>query len=280
MKIADIRPTLHEDAESDAAMYSRANAIVKAVARYTWDHDDPKNGFGLQPIQINFSTNQKFGGTMYMVTPTMVPGLPKDLVIAAGMKGEGSDGAMIHVPALAQHFPGVEYMVIVYCLTSDSAEQARTRLSGSLRVHQILLHELTHYFDEKEKGLIDKNTGYSTNTVYPNKDAKNKAYFNDGKEINAYFHEIAERFTTLIHDLRKDPEEGLMIAELLGFSEDFPTALKGALSHARSYDGNIKPFLQFLKAPRYKRMVGRLYKLHQLAVQLMNQASAKQKEAA
>lgn len=152
--------------------------------------------------------------------------------------------------------------IIIHGLDHVTAEDVRS-LVNSTEFLQLFHHEFMHIQDyiRSNDGILKGGSKFSQG---------DKAYYNDPAEFNAYFHEVADRLTHMISEMKgvtsQERKELFDLFNLTGnFSKDIARLTKGTNAHTQK-------FLQWLTEDRRRALIKRLYKLHQEMMRLSNQS--------
>lgn len=120
-------------------------------------------------------------------------------------------------------------------------------------------HEFIHLMDDVR----------SNNKIFPaDQDAsKKREYYNGAAEFNAYFHGVASTLLHFIKDAKSlTTEEIRDVAEIYGIDRDFKATLRNLLSSTV----HVRDFIKWLEVGNRKRLIARLYKLHQEVIKLLD----------
>lgn len=149
--------------------------------------------------------------------------------------------------------------IVIQGLTEMTRPKMRAA-AYSTEFRKTFCHEFMHALDN-----------IRSNTAMMGKLAQSEdqpEYYNSPVEFNAYYHDLVGTLTELINDIRKEPnEDPREIAAIYNITGNFKQDLRTlVLKHA---DSHTKTFLTFLYEPRFKRLLRRIYKLHQILVGLL-----------
>jgi hypothetical protein len=245
---------IFEDATSDVSAFGAANDILHKLISYLM-HADSTNYYGFQGKRFP-------DGETFLTLRGADIGLDEGDA-ALWFRFGVMDG---YTPRghISKFQRSGESVITVYCLDNglDIDDAARIIIHRYI-VHDILLHELTHYLDSKRYPRFHE-TG-------SNKD-QGADYYNNAKEFNAYFTNLA---TPLLRFLAMPASDRLpRIAQNMGISTDFAATLAMLIERGTTQDANsrvVAGFLKHLNKRNHRALLKRLYGLHQQVIEKLQE---------
>jgi hypothetical protein len=244
---------LFEDAAGDVTAFGSADSILHKLISYLM-HADSANHYGFQ--------GKRFAaGETFLTLRGADIGLG-DSDAALWFRFGVMDG---YTPSghISKFQRSGEQVITVYCLDDvmDTDEAARIIIHRHI-VHDILLHELTHYVDSKR---------YPRFHEIGSDKAHGADYYNSPKEFNAYFTNLAAPLLRFLHMPASDRLP--RVAQGMGISSDFSATL-AMLIERGTQNANGRVIASFMKNlnPRNRRaLLKRLYGLHQQVIEKLQE---------
>jgi hypothetical protein len=242
-----------EDASTDQAAFSKADAIRGTLIRYLL-HANPDDHYGFK--------GHRFANGEVMLC------LRGDQI---GLRGEdtalwfrfGQQRGYTVSGNLSKFSRSGESVITIFCLdTMQDAEAAAKIIIYRHPVHDVLIHELTHYIDAA------RNPTMHTKSTGEDKQGRTE-YYNDPAEFNAFFTNLAQPLLAFLHAVHSDPDPtGLaQFAKAHGLNADFKETLAGLIQRAQGQASPaLKRYWAHLLPDRRKRVIRRLFMLHQQVV--------------
>jgi hypothetical protein len=245
---------LIEDVQSDVSAHAKANKARFAVMSYVYDKQ-------------TYDFQVQYKGRDYYAIAGDTVGLDRivenhDMLIMIGLKDPRAVGLSGMYIEFTKPIEGkYRRAIAVECMSKMSIE-SMVQSVNSTAFMPVFEHEFIHFLDSQ------RTNGKVYSLPYDSKD-RNK-YFNHDMEFNAFFHNVATDLLSLIRDVKDVPEANQAafardLADLYGIEPDFKLTLRMAGAKGRVE----KEFMKWLRDDRRKRLVARLYKLHQEVVKLM-----------
>ena len=250
-----VNQIISEDADSDVAAYSVANGIMSALINHLCNAD-PKSFYGFKAMRFS-------DGEVMLTLRGSDIGLTDDdaaLWFRFGkMRGYTPNG---HI---AKFKTSRETAITIFCLDdlNDVAAAAKAIIYRR-PVHDVLIHELTHYLDIKRSSKVQDEE----------RDEQNGSnnYFNSPEEFNAYFTNVAGpwlHFLDVAKDLDQTDIEAM--AKGLGIDRDFNVSLKKLIQKlSEKPNPAMKKFWGVLRQDRHRSILKRLYALHQKIITVLS----------
>jgi hypothetical protein len=245
-----------EDASTDQVAFAKADAIRGALIRYLLHANDDHHGF----------KGYRFTDGEVMLC------LRGDQI---GLHGEdaslwfrfGEQQGYAASGNISKFQRSGETAITVFCLNDmQDTEAAAKTIIYRHPVHDVLIHELTHYLDAaRNPSIHTKGTG-------EDKQGKTK-YYNDPAEFNAFFTNFAHPLLAILALDEPDSKQLARFAKGLGISRDFKDTLSALIQRAAGQPiPALKRYWQHLLPNRKKRVLRRLYVLHQQVVAALGEA--------
>lgn len=244
-----MRRPLPEDARRDVTAYRTADAIMGALLRHLMQADRMQHyGFAA----LRFSDGEQF------------------LCLRGHQIGLTGDDASLwfrfglikdYAPTgnIAKFQRSGETVITIYCLDDlHDTDKAAERIIHGYHVHDVLIHEITHYLDSKRNPAFFGGKD--------NEDDGRSGYYNNPNEFNAYFTNLAY---PLLHFLNLVEEGGSAerLASVLKISRDFKANLEMMVRRAATKpNGAYKRFYEKLDQRNRRALMKRLYALHQQVI--------------
>lgn len=254
--------SVREAAERDVAAYGRARAILGRLTRHLL-RGDPDAHFGFK--MTRFSD----GETMLTLrgSDLGLDGEDAALWLRFGkMRGYAPSG---HI---ARFKRSGDTAITVFGLDGlhDTAAAAKAIIYRT-PIHDVLIHELTHYLDSKRNPVLhDKESSERQGSA---------AYFNSPVEFNAFYVNLAQPMLQFLHAAQDDRGDGghaglAGMARGLGLGRDFKANLAMLVRKAGTKANNApKRFHDHLDPARRRALLKRLYALHKQVVAELDAAA-------
>ena len=245
---------IFEDATSDVSAFGAANDILHKLISYLM-HADSANHYGFQGKRFS-------DGETFLTLRGADIGLDESDA-ALWFRFGVMDG---YTPRghISKFQRSGEQVITVYCLDNglDTDDAARIIIHRYI-VHDILLHELTHYLDSKRYPRFHE-TGSG--------DVHDANYYNNPKEFNAYFANLA---APLLRFLAMPASDRLpRVAQGMGISTDFAATLAMLMERGTKGSANgrvVASFLKHLDERNRRALLKRLYGLHQHVIEKLQE---------
>jgi hypothetical protein len=244
---------ISEDALADQEAFGKAHAIRGTLIRYLL-HGSPNDHYGFK--------GRRFadGEVMLCLQGEQIGLQNEDAKIwfrFAKQQGYAVSGN------ISKFQRSGEPIITVYCLEDlQNTETAAKTIIYRHPVHDVLIHELIHYLDSaRNSTMYSKSTG---------EDKQGKAeYYNDPAEFNAFFHNLAQPLLAFLEAARNDAGlPGLtQFAKAQGIDLDFKETLAMLIQRAQGQaNPALKRYWTYLLPDRRRRVIRRLYALHQQVI--------------
>lgn len=250
-----------EDVATDQAAFVKAEAIRSAVIRYLLN-GNPNDHYGF--------LGRRFSDEVMLCLRGAQIGLQGDDASLwfrfAKLRGYAVSGN------ISKFQNSGEPVITVFCLDNmEDADAAAKVIIYRHPVHDVLIHELTHYLDAA------RNPTMHTKGSGEEKQGKTK-YYNDPAEFNAFFTNLAHPLLAIL----ALPESGQIarFAKGLGVSRDFSETVAALIQRAAGQPSPVlKRYWEHLLPDRRKRVLRRLYALHQQVVARMAPTTVTERRA-
>jgi len=250
--------TLLETVDSDQIKHDKAEQIISVLFSYlkkaSNEYDSEK--------YFTITQNEKAFG----IFSNQIPDMPKfahDLIFQFSSAGGDSYGKFLD---LRRRNMSAKFGIILY-LGHDIEniwEDFRWTLDCIVEAaafKETLFHELIHYLDFQEHTTSSSNNS-SNNTAADGSDLEK--YFNNRWEQNAFFMMLSEPLLKIRNALNSNDEHtALQLAKTIGLSDNFEAVVRNILnSRPDATKSQLVNAMTYLKTPKYKRYVTRLYKIY------------------
>jgi hypothetical protein len=252
-----LQELLCEDVSTDTSAFANANAIRSAVINYLM-RGNPDDHYG-------FKAHRFTDGDMMLCLRGAQIGL-SDADASLWFRFGAMNGYTVS-GNLSKFKRSGDPVITVFCLDDmQDTEAAAKIIIYRHPVHDVLIHELTHYLDSARNPTM--------HTIGTGEDKQGRSeYYNDPAEFNAFFTNFAHPLLAFVNAAADDPDpSGLArFAAATGITADFNQTLAGLIQRA---EGQASPALKrywaHLLPDRRKRLLRRLYALHHHAMVVLN----------
>lgn len=170
---------------------------------------------------------------------------------------------------------GVPFLALT-CVPDIEADfdEAIKSIIHNQRVHEVLLHELIHMIDHARGHDVLNQKSDPNGEKNHKPDSNSPEYYNSPVEFNAYFTNIADKLLAFIARNRNHAEAGrtLRDAQANGITPEFSQTL-AKLFKDKEHVPALKKFLTLLNDRNHRRLLSRLYKIHQEAAEILRWAA-------
>jgi hypothetical protein len=238
-----------ESAEDDINYAHISSTIYRKISNHI-----SSNGFDL--IIRDTNKNEYYAYTSKSIgLDDIIPGV----VIAFGIVPGGNIKGMAGSVGTLNHskLSGYDTIMILRVMNEFNTDNLIKRFNTT-EAMILVKHESIHLLDNLRADKKQLSNQSQSNDI--------SKYHNDPFEYNAFSHELINRYTSVLHDAK-----GLGGAqlenwgELYGIDRDFRTTVDNIFG-----GGFGKLFFDTLHSPKQKRLISRLYKLHQLYLDQLN----------
>jgi len=250
-----IRKIANEDASADQAAFAKAESIRSALIRYLL-HANPDDHYGFKGHRF------ADGEVMLCLRGDQIGLNGEDASLWFRFGEQQGYAASGHI---AKFQKSGQTAITIFCLKDiHDTEAAAKTIIYSNPVHNVLIHELTHYLDAaRNPTMHTKGTG---------EDKQGKTdYYNDPVEFNAFFTNLADPLLTILSLDKTDARKVVRFAKGLGISRDFKETLSALIQRAAGQPSPaLKRYWEHLLPNRRKRVIRRLHALHRQVISLLD----------
>lgn len=176
--------------------------------------------------------------------------------------------------AISRFMKSKDFVIFINCLDEmpSSYEDIPKILKSiiySNPVHEIIIHELIHYFDNLR--YAEEFVGNKEKDKFKSYDTDKKTYYNNPWEFNAYSNNIFSSIFHILDLIGKHGDDSLdrlkKQASAQGIVKSPTQTLKNLIDNKYSLKSNLTKFLDNLTPERKKSFYKRFYRLHKELVE-------------
>ena len=245
---------IYEDTNSDIIAFESGGEILSKLIRH-FVRGDPQQHYGFQFFR--FTDGEKFLTLRGSDIGLEDPSLWFRFGLQRGYLPDGNFSRLLKSGAP---------VITVYGFTDlENTEQVAKDIIYKKPIHNVIQHELVHYFDNKRNPkMLNQTNKAETGT---------NAYFNNPEEFNAYYTNLAHPLLHFIRAMRSgeiNDDETKRFAKALDIGKDFMENVKMMIDRAAGQSGGaVKKFYQTLNKRNRRALLKRLYGLHQQVLQYL-----------